>query len=67
IELTSIFHAIQIKNTFDLMEQSSIKFTKKRLLDFFIDLMMHLIANEKGLKYLEEHYFKDEKTEKVTT
>lgn len=55
IELISLFHSIQIKNTFELMEQSSKKYTKKRLVDFFLDLMVHLIANEKGLKYLEEH------------
>lgn len=54
IELISLFHSIQIKNTFELMEQSSKKYTKKRLVDFFLDLMVHLIANEKGLKYLEE-------------
>jgi len=54
IELISLFHSVQIKNTFELMEQSSKKYTKKRLLDFFFDLMVHLIANEKGLKYLEE-------------
>lgn len=56
IELTSLFHMVQIKNSFEMMEQSPKKYTKKRLLNFFIDLMMHLIVNEKGLKYLNEHY-----------
>lgn len=59
IEMTSWFHAIQIKNTFITLQQSDVKFTKKRLLDFFIDLIVHLIANEKGLKYVEENYTKD--------
>lgn len=61
IELLSLFHTIQIKNSFELMEQSPKKYSKKRLLDFFIDLMLHLIANEKGLKYLEEHYLNEAK------
>ncbi len=60
IELISFFHSIQIKNTFELMSQDSKKYTKKRLIDFFIDLMIHLIANEKGLKYMEENYNKSE-------
>jgi AcrR family transcriptional regulator len=55
IELISLFHSIQIKNNFELMQQSSSKYTKKRLVEFFIDLMIHLIANEKGLLYMKEH------------
>jgi len=60
IELISLFHSIQIKNTFELMQLSPKKYTKKHLLDFFFDLMIHLISNEKGLKYMEEHYNKGE-------
>lgn len=60
IELISLFHSIQIKNTFELMLHSPKKYTKKHLLDFFFDLMIHLIANEKGLKYMDEHYNKGE-------
>lgn len=56
IELLSLFHAIQIKNTFEMMKNSSNKYTKKRLVEFFIDVMVHLIANEKGLKYIKERY-----------
>jgi AcrR family transcriptional regulator len=55
VELISLFHSIQMKNTFEQMMQSSRKYTKKRLVEFFLDLMVHLIANEKGLKYLEEN------------
>ncbi len=59
VELISLFHTSQIKNTFKSMQESNKKYTKKRLIDFFIDLMIHLIANEKGLKYLAEQSFRD--------
>lgn len=59
IELISLFHSIQIKNTFEMMYQSPKKYTKKRLLDFFLDLMIHLIANENGLKFIEENSKKE--------
>ena len=59
VELISLFHSIQIKNNFELMEQSPKKYTKKRLIEFFIDLMIHLIANEKGLQYMKEHSLTD--------
>ena len=55
IELISLFHSVQIKNSFELMQNSSKKYTKKRLVEFFLDLMVHMIANEKGLKYMEEY------------
>lgn len=60
VELISLFHSTQIKNTFEMMQQANKKYSKKRLIDFFIDLMIHLIANEKGLKYMEEHENKAE-------
>lgn len=56
VELLSFFHSVQMRNTFEMMIQSNKKFTMKRLLDFFIDLMIHLIANEKGLQYIRENY-----------
>ena len=56
VELISLFHSLQIKNTFELMQQSPKKYTKKRLVEFFIDLMIHLIANEKGLQYIKKQY-----------
>ena len=55
VELLSFFHTIQIKNTFEIMMQSQKKYTLKRLTDFFIDLIIHLIVNEKGLKYVQEN------------
>ncbi len=63
IEMISTFHTIQLKTTFEQMEQTHKKFSKKRVLDFFIDLIFHLIANEKGLRYLEKHYLNEEKKE----
>lgn len=59
VELVSLFHTVQISHSFGDM-QANAKYSKKRLLDFFIDLIIHLIANEKGLKYLQEHYIKDQ-------
>jgi len=59
VELAAWFHTIQIKNTFGGLQQSNFKYSKKRLLDFFIDLIIHLIANEKGLKYIKENYLKE--------
>jgi TetR/AcrR family transcriptional regulator, cholesterol catabolism regulator len=60
VELVALFHAVQIRHSFGDMRQANTKYTKKRLLDFFIDLIIHLIANEKGLNYLKEHYLKDQ-------
>ncbi len=60
IELISLFHSVQMKNSFELMEQSQKKYSKKRLVDFFIDLMIHVIANDKGLAYMREHYFREQ-------
>jgi len=59
VELISLFHSLQIKNTFELMQQSPKKYTKKRIVEFFIDLMIHLIANEKGLRYMNEQTIRD--------
>lgn len=59
VELISLFHSTQIKNTFELMQAANKKYTRKRLVDFFIDLMIHLIANEKGLRYMEEQFSGD--------
>jgi len=55
VELLSHFHSIQIKNTFEQLKETTNKYTKKRLLEFFIDLIVHFIANEKGLQYMNDH------------
>jgi len=60
IEMIALFHSLQMKKTFEQMSQDLKKYSKKRIFDFFIDLMIHLIANDKGLKYMDEHYNKSE-------
>jgi AcrR family transcriptional regulator len=60
VEMIALFHSLQMKKTFEQMSQDPKKYSKKRIFDFFIDLMIHLIANEKGLKYMDEHYNKSE-------
>ena len=55
IELLSFFHTVQIRNTFEMMMQSQLKFSLKRITDFFIDMIIRLVANEKGMKYIEEN------------
>lgn len=60
VEMISLFHSVQIKNTFEQMSLDGKKYSKKRLIDFFTDLIIHLIANEKGLKYIEQNYNKAE-------
>ncbi len=63
IELASFFHSVQMKTTFEMMQENQKKYAKKRMMDFYIDLIIHLIANEKGLKYLEENYYNEDKKE----
>ncbi len=60
VELLSFFHSIQLKNSFEIMGHELRKYSKKRLIDFSVDMMIHLIANEKGLKYMEENYSKSD-------
>lgn len=56
VEMLSFFHSVQIRKTFEIMNENNEKFSSKRVTEFFIDLMIHLIANEKGLKYIKENY-----------
>jgi len=55
MELTAMFFAVQIPNAFKMLKDSK-KFSKKQLLDFFIDLLFSLIVSEKGKQYLAENY-----------
>lgn len=57
VEMLSYFHTVQMRHTFEAMIEDQQHFPLKRVVDFFIDLMVHLIVNEKGLKYLEENYY----------
>jgi AcrR family transcriptional regulator len=59
VELTSFFHSIQIRTTFTIMQEHQKKYSKKRMMDFYIDLILHLIANEKGMQYLVENYYNE--------
>jgi len=60
IELISLFHSIQIQYSFEEMRKISPKINRKRLTDFFIDLVVTLITNENGLKYINENNKKTE-------
>lgn len=62
VEMLSFFHSVQMKHSFETVTQMQMKFSMKRLTDFFTDMMIHLIANEEGLKYVNEHLH--EKNEK---
>ena len=55
--MLSYFHTVQMRYTFEAMIEDQQLFSLKRVVDFFIDLMVHIIVNEKGLKYLEENYY----------
>ncbi len=59
VELVSLFHAMQMKTTIEMMQETQKKYSRKRLLDFYIDLLIHLIANEKGMEYVERNYLND--------
>ena len=54
IELSSIFHSVQISSSYENIITHIPKISKKRLTDFYIDMIVRLITNEKGLKYIEE-------------
>jgi len=36
------------------MQQLPKRYPKNRIIEFFVDLMIHMIANEKGLQYLRD-------------
>lgn len=57
IEMLSFFHSVIMKNAFEEMIQADKKYSLKRIVDFFIDLMIHFIVNEKGMRYLQENYY----------
>lgn len=58
IEMGSIFHAVSLNNmkaTLDLFPKMSFK----RLTEFYVEIIVRLITNEKGLKYIQEHTKKE--------
>ena len=59
IELSSMFHAVQLNNSYKDILNHHPKIPVKRMNDFYIDMIVRLITNEKGLKYVEEQILKD--------
>ena len=59
IELSSYFHAIIIGYSYNEILKHNPKISKKRMTDFYINVMVRLITNEKGLKYVEENIKKE--------
>ncbi len=53
IEMGSIFHAVQLSSMKVTMEMFP-KTSFKRLTGFYIDVLVRLITNEKGLQYVHE-------------
>lgn len=55
VELSALFHAIQLNSSFQELAHLAKKKSKKEIIDFYIDLVVRLITNEKGLKYIKEN------------
>ncbi len=52
VELTSLFHAVVLKSSFAEFKSHLPKISVRRLNIFYIDLIIRLIANEKGMEYI---------------
>ena len=59
VELMSLFHTIWGMHMSEKVIEKIRKFSKRRLIDFYCDMMVRLIANEKGLQYFKENYTKE--------
>lgn len=59
VELVTLFHSLQMRQTFKEIQIHAPKITKKRLVEFFIDLIIRVITNENGLKYIEKKHEKN--------
>lgn len=59
VEMVSLFHSIQIKNVYEEMQAAEPKIKEKRFTDFFIDLIVRMITNEKGYEYIKNKLSKD--------
>lgn len=57
IELISVFYSMQIRNTFIELSNTPKKYSKKQLLDFFIEMIFRLIVTDKGQNYLKDNYY----------
>ena len=59
IELSAIYHVAQLSNSYRDILNHSPKIPVKRITEFYIDMIVRLITNEKGLKYVQEQIMKD--------
>ncbi len=59
IELSAIYHVVQLSNSYRDILNHSPKIPVKRIKEFYIDMIVRLITNEKGLKYVQEQIMKD--------
>ncbi|MDR2823573.1 MAG: TetR/AcrR family transcriptional regulator [Prevotellaceae bacterium] len=59
VEMLSAFQVFyvnsKVNNNFETHLSNS--FSRKRILDFFNDVYIRIIVNEKGMKYFEENYY----------
>ncbi|VBB46713.1 putative Regulatory protein TetR [uncultured Paludibacter sp.] len=55
VEMVSYFHSIQIGNIFQEIHKADPKIKGKRMMDFFVDLIIRLITNEKGFEYIQNN------------
>lgn len=58
IEMGAIFHAVSLNSIKATMEMFP-KLSFKRLTEFYVEIIVRLITNEKGLKYVQEHTQKE--------
>lgn len=63
VEMTATFHSLYMKTTFEEMVKTYPKVPQKRIIDFFIDLIIRLITNEKGFEYIQNKLNKDNNQE----
>ena len=59
VELISRFHALQLTASYKELLADFPKKSKKQIIGFYIDLIVRLITNENGLKYVEEEIKKN--------
>ncbi|MBP1637371.1 MAG: transcriptional regulator [Bacteroidetes bacterium] len=59
VEMVSYFHSMHLRSLFEQIQESSTKISKKRMMNFFIDLITRLITNEKGYEYVQNKLQKD--------
>jgi len=61
VELMALFHTIRGTHALEKIAEKMQKISKRRVIDFYCDMIVRLIANEKGLTYFKENYNLKEK------